>query len=103
MNSIVENSVVSKEVQINRLHVGGLLHRQNGKFVTVDFIKSDGSRRLLNGRLGVSSYVKGTGQGLPLTSSCITIWDTQARGYRSVNLETISRIRAQNTEYVVVN
>ena len=36
-----------------------LIEQSNGKFISVTFIKKDGSERVLVGRLGVTSRLKG--------------------------------------------
>ena len=36
-----------------------LILNSSGKFLTIDFIKKDGTPRTINGRLGVTKYLKG--------------------------------------------
>lgn len=69
-----------------------VIENSNGKFPTVVFIKNDGTERVLNGRVGVSKYVKGTGR--TVSDKYLTIYDVKNKGYRSVNKETIIEVRA---------
>lgn len=69
-----------------------VIENSNGKFLTVVFIKNDGTERVLNGRVGVSKYVKGTGR--TVSDKYLTIYDVKNKGYRSVNKENIIEVRA---------
>lgn len=89
-------------VAIHRLKVSGLLAEQLGKFVTLDFIKADGSKRTLNGRLGVRKHLRAGNKtvGFP-DQSHLCVYDVQAKGYRAVNLSTVQRVRAMHTDFVI--
>lgn len=63
----------------------------NGKFLTVEFIKKDGSLRKMNCRLGVTKYLKG-GKSTLDPNKFITVFDVQSQGYRAINKETIQRV-----------
>lgn len=68
-----------------------VIEESNGKILTVVFVKKDGSERTLNGRLGVTKYLKG---GVSKTGDqYITIFDLKNGGYRSVNKDTIKEVR----------
>lgn len=69
-----------------------VIENSGGKMLTVVFIKADGTERVLNGRVGVSKYVKGTGKAV--NDQYLTIYDVKNKGYRSVNKETIIEVRA---------
>lgn len=76
-----------------------LIENSKGRFVTVKFLKKDGSERILNGRLGVVSKLKG---GTKTTGdNYITVYDVQAGGYRSVNKDTILEVHADKQKFVV--
>lgn len=79
----------------------GMIDNSNGKMVTVTFIKQDGSTRILNGRLGVTKYLKG-GKSAVNANEYISIYDVQNKGYRSVNRNTIVGLRMQGIEAVAV-
>lgn len=62
-----------------------------GKFVSVEFIKKDGSLRKLTGRLGVTKHLKGGVSTLD-PADYVTIYDTVNSGYRAVNRKTIQSV-----------
>jgi hypothetical protein len=103
-NANAATSVASSSVAINRLQIGALLERQRGKFVAIDFVKLDGSNRKIVGRFGVEKHSQG-GENKVATPdrTYLTIYDVIAKGYRTVNLETVAKIRAGNCAYHVVN
>lgn len=78
-----------------------IILQSNGKFVTVDFIKKDGSLRTLTGRLGVTKHLRG-GVSTLNPEQYITIYDTQKAAYRSINRDTIKSIRASGVVASVV-
>ena len=81
--------------------LASLIDQSNGKMITVSFIKKDGSTRVLNGRLGVTKYIKGS--SLKKNSNeYITVYDVQNKGYRSVNRDTIVAVRCNGIEAVAV-
>ena len=63
----------------------------NGKFVTIEFIKKDGSLRKINGRLGVKAPLKG-GKSTLDASQYITIYSMADQGYRAINRDTIKSV-----------
>lgn len=68
-----------------------LLATSNGKFVTVTFIKKDGTHRVMNCRLGVTKALKG-GTSTLNPQQYITVYDMQAKAYRAINRDTIVAI-----------
>ena len=75
-----------------------LIEQSNGKFISVTFIKKDGSERVLVGRLGVTSRLKG-GKSTLDPNQYITIFDVQNDGYRAINRDTIRSLRIDGKEY----
>ena len=63
-----------------------------GKFFTVEFIKKDGSVRVINGRLGVKKYLKG-GESKLDANKYITIFDMALKQYRAINRATILSVK----------
>lgn len=59
------------------------------KFFTVEFVKSDGTSRKINGRLGVEKHKKG-GRDCNDAKKYLTVFDLENHGYRNVNLDTIT-------------
>ena len=69
-----------------------------GRFFTVEFVKKDGSTRILNGRLGVEKYLKGGDCTIDRTKFVI-VYDVQSKGYRAVNRETILSVRIDGVKF----
>ncbi len=78
--------------------LSSIIDASNGKFVSVTFIKKDGSTRVLVGRLGVKKHLKGGVSTLD-SDKFITIYDTQNEGYRAINRETIQSVRIDGEEF----
>jgi hypothetical protein len=64
----------------------------NGKIFSVEFVKKDGSVRLMNCRLGVTKYLKG-GSSTLNPDKFITVYDLQSEGYRAINKESIINVK----------
>lgn len=75
-----------------------LILDSEGRFVTVDFIKKDGTQRTLTGKLGVKKYLKGGVSTLD-PNQYITIFDVRKMAYRAVNRGTIMRVVRDGVEY----
>jgi len=81
--------------------LASLIEKSKGKMLTVTFVKQDGTERTLNGRMGVTKYIKGSSLKKNSTEY-ITIYDVQNKGYRSVNRDTIVAVRCEGIEAVAV-
>lgn len=81
--------------------LASLIEKSNGKMLTVTFVKQNGTERVLNGRLGVRKYIKGSSLKKNSTEY-ITIYDVQNKGYRSINRDTIVAVRCDGIEAVAV-
>lgn len=66
-----------------------------GRFFSVDYVKKDGTPRTSSGRCGVTKYLKG-GECRNKNVEALIIYDTKSKGYRTINLDTIQCIRANN-------
>lgn len=78
---------------IQREFIKSGIDSTNGKLFSVEFIKANGKRRKMVCRTGVKRYLKG---GKSTTSHCphlVTVYDVQAKGYRSVNLDTVLNVK----------
>jgi hypothetical protein len=71
----------------------------NGKFVTVEFIKKDGTLRKINGRLGVKAPLKG-GKSTLDANQFITIYSMADQGYRAINRETIQSVSVEGVTII---
>jgi hypothetical protein len=83
-----------------------LYKNQQGKIITVSFIKKDGSVRHLNGRFGVNKYLK-TGDNYNWTHNYdrhyLTIFDMKKLSYRVINLKTVLTVQAQGNKYLILD
>lgn len=76
------------------MHIADFIAQSNGKFVSVKFIKKDGTARVLNGRTGVTKHLKG-GVSTVNTDQYMVVYDTVAQGYRCVNKDTIVSVTCE--------
>lgn len=87
---------------LNRLNLRSFIEKQEGKIISVDFIKANGEHRTLTGRLGVISYLHGGENRVESEDRpYLTIFDLKQMGYRTVNLQSVSRLRAQHKVYEI--
>ena len=76
------------------MKIADFIAQSKGKFITVAFIKKDGTVRNLNGRIGVTKHLKG-GVSTVNTDQYVVVYDTVAQGYRSVNKDTIVSVTCE--------
>jgi hypothetical protein len=70
-----------------------------GKFFTVEFTKKDGSIRVMNARLGVTKALKGGEKSYNDNDfNYITAYDVKVKGYRTINVDTIKKIKCNGQE-----
>jgi hypothetical protein len=95
---------VVEVVQLNRVNLKTCVINQCGKFVSVDYKKLDGETRTLTGRLGVTSYLRGGENKVQSDERpYMTMFDIQLRQYRTVNLSSVSEMRASGKRYTVID
>lgn len=93
----------AQTISVHRVNLLNLLRGQVGRFVGIDFVKKDGSARSLNGRLGVAKHCgSGTASTEREDLPYLVMYDMKAEGYRAVNLATVGKVRAMNTDYAVI-
>ena len=79
-----------------------LKEMQSGKFFTCEFIKKDGSNRVINCRTCVQKYTKGKGMSFdPMAKSLLSVYDIQKKGYRFINLSTLIWVQISGVKYWV--
>ncbi len=75
------------------------LRSTKGKWFSVLFTKRDGSKRLLNGRLGVRKHLRGGPQAYnPAEHNLLIAWDRHADGsggYRAVPLDRLIKVKVK--------
>ena len=70
------------------------------KFASITFEKKNGETRKMNGRLGVKRYLKGGTNANSDKDNFLIFWENGI-GYRTINLETVSRIAARGKVYLI--
>ena len=75
-------------IESNIMNISDFVAQSNGKFISVEFIKKDGSLRKLNGRTGVIKHLKG-GKSTVDHAKYMVLYDTVSAGYRCINRSTI--------------
>ena len=65
-----------------------IIEQSKGRFFTVVFTKKDGSKRVMNARLGVTKHLKG-GSCTVDREKYIIAYEMGQEGYRSINRSTI--------------
>ena len=71
------------------------------KFITVSFLKKDGTPRTINGRLGVTKHLKGGDNPNTRKDSFLIIYSIGDKGYRTINLDSVFRVAASGKEYLI--
>jgi hypothetical protein len=73
----------------------------NGKIFFVEFIKKDGSIRRMTARRRVAIGVNGKGMSYkPLPKGLMTVYDMDNKGFKLINLLSITRLSANGTKYI---
>lgn len=91
-------------VRLHRVNLRTLIMSQDGLFVSVDFEKQGGMMRTLTGRLGVTKYLKGgKNKVMAAERPYLTVFDVQLLQYRTVDLATVTEIRAERKIYRVID
>ncbi len=89
--------------KIARIKLQGLINSTKGHYFGATFIKKDGTKRVVNGRLGVTKYLKGgVNRVVKSDNSYITVFDRHKGAYITVNLATVSDLRVAGESYEVV-
>ncbi len=80
-----------------------IINSQNGKIFSVIFNKrSAGVDRLMVCRKGVKKHLNGGELKYnPSNRNLINVFDLQSKGYRSISIEGIKKVKANGKEYVV--
>lgn len=73
-----------------------VINKNGGKFFSCEFTKLDGSQRKIHCRIGA--------KGVPaeVTGSKLLVYDLQAKGIRTVNLDTVATAKVKHTTYKII-
>ena len=88
---------------ISKSNALGKIKSSRGKiFTTITTKRTNGERRVLNCRLGVTKYV--TGEGLkfdPVKKNLITVFDMQKKAYRMINIDGLEGLKIDGEEFII--
>ena len=74
----------------------------SGKIFTAQFIKKDGSRRLMNCRTNVKKFTNGKGLNFdPIARNLLPVYDLKKKDYRFINLSTLISVKIGGKEYYI--
>lgn len=73
-----------------------------GKFFKIEFIKSDGSKRLMTARIGVYKGVSGVGRRYELKDNMVCVYDVVNKGFRTINTENVLSIKCGKNINVII-
>ena len=65
-----------------------MIKSTKGRFFSAEFIKANGSKRVMNGRIGCHKGIKGVGRKFQ-KENLVTVFDAQAKEYRMINVDTM--------------
>jgi len=88
---------------INRNKAKELIRATEGKIFSSTFIKKNSEVRTLTGRLQVTKHLKENAKPQPFNPSDYNlqcIYDMKAKGYRMLNLNTLTNLSINNIKYI---
>ena len=71
--------------------------QSNGTIFGAEYRKKNGELTKINGRFGVSKFVKGTGKSNP---NVLTVWDNNRKRYTAMIPDNIIRITTNKRRYL---
>ena len=77
-----------------------MIKSTKGRFFSCTFIKKDGSKRVMNGRIGCHNGVKGIGRKFQ-KENLVTVFDAKAKEYRMINVDTMLTFQCGNFSWSV--
>ncbi len=95
---MTERTIISKVAAVE------LINKSKGQIFTATFTKRDNSTRVMNCRLGVQKGITGKGMAFePAVRGLKPVYDMQKKDWRMVNLETITNLKINKKEYLVMD
>lgn len=84
-----------KIIQENNMDnkVKRVINSSKGKFMTVTFVKKDGTLRSMLCRTGVRKFVKGTDKRQKTNDNIQVVYDMHKKAYRSFNTDRVVSIK----------
>ena len=76
-----------------------MIKNTNGKFFTCFFVKKDGTLRKMTARVGVKKGLANTGFIREEKDNLVYVYDITAKGYRTINLDTLKSFKCGDVQY----
>ena len=74
----------------------------SGKIFTAEFIKKDGSRRIINCRTNVKKFTNGKGLSFdPIARNLLPVYDLKVKDYRFINLSTLISVTIKGEKHFI--
>jgi len=86
---------------IERGEVKSLIKNTDGKEFVVNFIKKDSTKRKMVAKTGVTEFLKGGTYTGAKYENLVPVYDVEAKGYRSINTDTVIDIEVDGKLYTV--
>ncbi len=86
---------------ITRDMIDTILHTAGTRFMSVEFMKKDGTIRPLQGHLKVKKHLKGGTSSISNNNDLVSIYDMRSKGYRCFSKSRLQRIRVDGNIYTV--
>lgn len=84
---------IQSQSRVNRIRQ--VIDDSRGRFFTVKFHKADGSKRVMNCRIGVKKFLKGGKLSYkPEDKPNLRVVFETRKGYRTINLDTVYYIKS---------
>jgi len=94
-------------IKITKYELGALLgeRKEDGNIFSVTFTKKNGETRTMVSRFNVKKHLKGgtwaNGNAKPTDYRLCIVFDMQKQAYRSFPVDSVIKIKTEDTEYVV--
>ena len=76
-----------------------MIKNTNGKFFTCFFVKKDGTLRKMTARVGVKKGLTNSGFVREEKENLVCVYDIAAKGYRTINLDTLKSFKCGDVQY----
>ena len=97
-----EQNIAPKKQPISREQLLAILKGKRGKMLTVAYRKKDGSLRIINTVTGVRKNITGAGLKYdPEKYGYVILYDLKAKGYRTVNMNTVGDVKMDKQVFTV--
>lgn len=89
--------------KVSKTKVESLIKSTNGRYFGATFIKKDGTKRVVNARLGVTKFLKGgVNKVVKASNDYVTVFDRHKGQYITVNMATLINLTVRGEHYKVV-